>query len=168
MMAVGFSVYVRRYLIDPEALRAALKCPVLLWEAGASEPRPDQEWMGTETGSARQRPRAGDPVVFEVKKGVEKSNPFTLGITVGRIDSNDLVVEDPSVSRFHAYFRLEKTGEWWLVDADSRNGTSVAGQKLPKTGRAQVTTGTKVRFGEVEMIFLDADALLARCKAAMS
>ncbi len=49
--------------------------------------------------------------------------------TIGRKEDNDIVLEDPRASRYHA--RVEFTGtEYRIVDLDSRNGTFLANTKL--------------------------------------
>src|SRR5689334_10029496 len=42
----------------------------------------------------------GEPIVFPVVKNQE--NAFGRGITVGRTGNNDVVLDDGTVSRFHA------------------------------------------------------------------
>lgn len=54
-------------------------------------------------------------------------------VTLGRLASNDLCIEHPSVSKVHAF--LSRTGPAGLMvfrDAGSRFGTSVNGQPLEK------------------------------------
>jgi len=77
-----------------------------------------------------------------------------------RVDSADAVVgRDPSaaivmegeaaavVSGRHARFFL-KDGDWWLQDMGSRNGTFVAGDRLPANGGShRVAVGDEIRFG---------------------
>ena len=56
-------------------------------------------------------------MLFELKKVPGKANAFAMGVTVGRIDTNDVVLDDASVSRFHAYFQKDaRTGETLAMD----------------------------------------------------
>jgi hypothetical protein len=91
-------------------------------------------------------------------------------ITVGRTTNNDVVVEDPQVSKFHAFFR-SVDGGLELSDAGSRNGTWIDGNRLlPKaswtstsvTPGRSIRSGAEIRFGDFELVFLDAGALWDR------
>lgn len=165
-MGVGFSAYVRRFLSDRNAVLAELTNPVLLWEA-APDGKLEEPWLGTETGAALQRPRRGEPVVFELKKA-DKTNAFAMGVTVGRIDSNDIPIEDHSVSRFHAYFQKEpRSGDWFLVDAESKNGTWAGPLKLEANAKARLADRTKVRFGDIELEFLMPASIVERFEKAL-
>lgn len=50
-------------------------------------------------------------------------------IHLGRGLDNDIILEDPSISRNHAELR-HKHGAWQIVDMQSGNGTFVGGQKI--------------------------------------
>ena len=50
-------------------------------------------------------------------------------IKIGRADSNDIVTDDPSVSRLHAVIILNGT-DWHIVDLNSTNGTFVNGARI--------------------------------------
>jgi hypothetical protein len=159
---IGFSYYCRRYLTEAELLRKTIDSPLLLWELPMTA-HGEEAWMGTASGAPMKEPRAGEPVLFELKKVQGKANAFAMGVTIGRIDTNDVVIDDASVSRFHAYFQKDlRSGNWDLVDAESKNGTWVGPLKLSPNQRARVVDETKVRFGDVELIFLTVDALFAR------
>ncbi len=91
--------------------------------------------------------------MLEVAKSQNKANAFAMGITIGRTDTNDIPVDDESVSRFHAW--LSKSPEGWkLVDAESRNGTWVGALKLAPNKAQIIQSGARLRFGEVEVLFL--------------
>jgi hypothetical protein len=161
---IGFSHYCRRYLTEAELLRKSIDAPLLFWAHPDHMPI-DEVWAGTVSGHVMKEPRAGEPVVFELKKMPGKANAFAMGVTVGRIDTNDVVVDDASVSRFHAYFQKDvRSGDWNLVDAESKNGTWAGPLKLGPNERGRVTDGTKVRFGDVEMTFLTVEGLFAKIR----
>jgi pSer/pThr/pTyr-binding forkhead associated (FHA) protein len=45
-------------------------------------------------------------------------------LRIGRRDGNDLILRnDTFASRDHATLRLDRDGQWWLNDGNSRNGT---------------------------------------------
>jgi pSer/pThr/pTyr-binding forkhead associated (FHA) protein len=58
---------------------------------------------------------------FEISKSV---------ITVGRGQTNDIVLQDTKVSRSHAQFEFNDQGEVKLVDAGSTNGVRVNGNRV--------------------------------------
>lgn len=91
--------------------------------------------------------------MFEVRNG-----PLNVGqplITVGRNPYSDLLIEDSSVSRFHAYFvRDGRSGQWKLVDMASKYGTFVGQQKLTPHQADLVNDGDVVGFGSVNLTFL--------------
>jgi hypothetical protein len=101
-------------------------------------------------------------------------SPYPSMITVGRTRNNDIVLPDESVSKFHAFFREPEasgipgaapTGNgaaMLLQDAGSRNGTLFNGAPVPSQrhcGPVVVSMGGQVRFGLVELTFLDAEGL---------
>lgn len=53
-----------------------------------------------------------------------------MEIRIGRLINNDIVIQDPNVSRFHCTVRLNKDGSMILRDKDSLNGVFVNGNKV--------------------------------------
>jgi ABC-type multidrug transport system ATPase subunit len=72
--------------------------------------------------------------VLRVRTPDDNSRDFTLTeptYTLGRSPENDIVINDPAVSRFHA--RLEKRdSSYEIVDLDSTNGLSLNGSKFDR------------------------------------
>ncbi|MGW3568275.1 FHA domain-containing protein [Streptomyces sp. NPDC000941] len=60
--------------------------------------------------------------------------PLVLGqrLRIGRAQDNELVVEGPHVSRYHAEFRPLPGGRFEIVDLGSHNGTYVNGQPVDR------------------------------------
>ncbi len=146
------SEMVQRIRRDPTSLEA-ISCPVLVWSAPASA-NDSEHWERTR-GHNVAKPIAGDPRVFRVEKGAKANNAFAFGITVGRVDTNDLVLEDDSISRFHAFLKLDERNQMWmLTDAESKNGTWVDGKRLEKNQRIALRDNVSVKFGDAEMRFL--------------
>lgn len=89
-------------------------------------------------------------------------SPFPNFVSVGRTDNNDIVINDVSITKFHAFFRLGDDGGCWLQDAGSRNGTFVDDEKVAARGHGEpvlVSNGARVRFGGVSLTFLTAEAV---------
>jgi hypothetical protein len=113
-------------------------------------------------GNAAAAAADGDlPLVLPIRK---RQSAFPSMITVGRTDNNDLPLPDITVSRFHAFFRhtpaVAGAGDRLeLGDAGSRNGTWLAGRRLPGKGALQsITPGDPLRFGNLSFLVLDAGA----------
>jgi pSer/pThr/pTyr-binding forkhead associated (FHA) protein len=66
---------------------------------------------------------------------------------VGRAMDNELVLDDPSLSRKHARMRRVGPNRIELEDLGSSNGTFVNGRKL--SGKATAGPGDTVRFGDL-------------------
>jgi len=127
--------------------------PVLVWEPAESTTSKPLDL--TTVGLRFTRPGQGFSLVFELRKGTpQEANPFTMGITVGRAETNDISIDDASVSRFHAYFREQGPGQWFLVDAESKNGTWAGPLKLSANQPVAVMDGMQVRVGDVRMKFM--------------
>lgn len=155
-MSESLTALLIRFRRDPNG-RATQKCPVLVWAAPALSA--GEHWEKTR-GLSSQGPVAGDPRIFQVEKNPKASNTFPFGVTLGRVDSNDLVLDDTSVSRFHAYLQ-QLQGAWVVTDAESRNGTSVDGVKLTPNQTVPVHDGSMIRFGDAELKFMLPASFLA-------
>ena len=97
-------------------------------------------------------------LVHPVMRRPGSEHPF---VSIGRVDKNDVLLADESVSKFHAYVK-EGNGHFWLQDARSRNGTMLDGAAVPGRGLGDplaLKTGQSVRFGGVDATVLDASAL---------
>ncbi len=84
----------------------------------------------------------GTHEVFEISKPAVK---------LGRGDTNDLVLADGSVSRFHAEVKRNEQGLVSIVDKGSTNGVIVDGKKI--TCETFLSDGTQVKIGVFAMKF---------------
>lgn len=71
---------------------------------------------------------------------------FAGKITVGRSKNNDVMVDEPRVSKLHAYITAAGA-TYTLIDAESSNGTFHNGARLPPLGRAPLANRDQVGFG---------------------
>jgi ABC transport system ATP-binding/permease protein len=78
-------------------------------------------------------------------------------LAIGRDPGNDVVLDDPNVSRFHAEVG-PGVGGTELIDLGSRNGTRVNGELVPRTVLA---TGSEIGIGPFRLTF-DGSNLVAR------
>ena len=89
---------------------------------------PHRGAMGLQLGWLRKRPGA---------------NAFAMMVTLGRAKNNDLIVDAPAISKFHAYVQANPEGGLVLVDAGSTYGTTVNGEPLAaRTDRVRLKAGT--------------------------
>jgi FHA domain len=71
-------------------------------------------------------------------------------MTVGTLESNDVVVDADGVSRVHAV--LERFGDAWCVrDLGSRNGTFVNGGRI--LGERALHSGDEILLGRLRLLF---------------
>jgi len=71
-------------------------------------------------------------------------------ITIGRSNTNDIILPDPSVSRQHAELRSDGRGRYFLIDLDSTNGTYVRdGGAWVRIRQGFVAADERVQFGEL-------------------
>jgi hypothetical protein len=69
---------------------------------------------------------------------------------IGRNAANALIIDDLSVSNFHAALMLSPDGNLFLADRGSSNGTYVNGATLEEGGRSVVRNGDRLKFGDIE------------------
>ena len=77
---------------------------------------------------------------------------FDLGapvIGIGRASDNDVIVDDPMVSRHHCQLKLQH-GAYSFTDLGSRNGSTVNGQPVSQVA---LGPGDVIRIGDTEIEF---------------
>jgi len=92
-----------------------------------------------------------------LEPGVQAARFDGRRLTMGRDHSNDVHLEAPSISRFHAEI-VATDGVVELRDLGSRNGTRVDGELV---SRAAVRAGSEIGIGPFRLIF-DGSAFLQR------
>ena len=88
-----------------------------------------------------------------VKRGPNAGSRFLLDselTTAGRHPDSDIFLDDVTVSRRHAEFRLE-SGEFQVVDVGSLNGTYVNREPVDS---AVLANGDEVQIGKFRLVFL--------------
>ena len=137
---------------------------LLLSAADLSTPRPTitEVRLDDERAPARMESTANLSLVVYPLRRTHRSASHL--ITLGRAPDNDVVVPDVSISRFHAFVKQDANGRWLMQDAGSTNGTTVNGSSVPRQGHgpaAELSPGDDVRLGQVELTFLDSEALVS-------
>jgi hypothetical protein len=103
-----------------------------------------------------------EPFILPVRK-VATAVPSS--VTLGRANSNDVIIRDSFISKVQAFFRSSE-GRWEVSDAGSRNGTWVASKRLDGKGEAvPIGNGDILTFGRVAFFFLSAGGLWDRLRS---
>src|SRR5271167_4951544 len=88
-----------------------------------------------------------------VKRGPNAGSRFRLDqpvTTAGRHPGSDIFLDDVTVSRRHAEFRLEN-GEFWVVDIGSLNGPYL--NRKPVQSEV-LANGDEIQIGKFRLVFL--------------
>jgi hypothetical protein len=115
-------------------------------------PIPDATSVYARPGHAVPEPTAATRAHLVVQTDGAPPARFDLGgavIAVGRASDNDVILDDPQVSRHHCQLKLQH-GAYGFVDLQSRNGSRVNGQPVNEIALAD---GDRVRIGNTSIEF---------------
>ena len=79
-----------------------------------------------------------------------KKIPLVSEIKIGRDTSNDIVLDDKLVSRYHAVLQKIKA-DYFIKDLNSSNGTFVNNQKVPKNKYVKLKSNDVLRIGKTDL-----------------
>jgi hypothetical protein len=89
-------------------------------------------------------------------------------VTIGRSRRCDVRIDNDSVSKVHASVVFDRSsGEYYLVDENSRNGTCINGEPLTPGVPAPVWSGAYVSYGDAVFVFIDPPTLRKLSKLAV-
>lgn len=129
------------------ALREALGPYVLV---GAAHDAVDEGGWSFAThvvGAREETPSRPFDLDASIVHGLRKRGSTFAGvILVGRSSSNDVCIDDTTISKLHARVRIDAEC-FWVEDAGSRNGTFVDGERI--RSESAVYPGDTIRFGNV-------------------
>jgi pSer/pThr/pTyr-binding forkhead associated (FHA) protein len=94
--------------------------------------------------------------LFSTSAGPKSTKLLFTGnrrLSVGRTGTNDLVIDDHSVSKIHASLFLNPESGLMVADTGSTNGTFVNGERISYGKAYAVADGAIARFGEVDVVF---------------
>lgn len=169
-MSEPLSAHVSRYLRNREVFERNLPPALLVFTPATEEASGgdgEEYRLKTVTNAGAPTLGASGPMVFPVLKS--RTNAFGRGITVGRTGNNDVVLDDGSVSRFHAWFsREEGPAGFLLTDAGSKNGSWAGGVRLVPRRAVPVADGARLRFGQVEVSFYTASGFVRMLAVRMA
>jgi hypothetical protein len=153
-VSTSFAELINAWLKDPAGTKAKWNGPVLV-QRMTTDGSDTDDWAPTRAAFVMSRPEATEARVHLIAKAPGKANAFPMGVTIGRVPGNDIELDHASVSRFHAWLQQdERTKVWALTDAESKNGTWVAGAEMGARQRVPLTDHTEIRLGNVYLTFL--------------
>ncbi len=109
-------------------------------------------WV-TASASAGESPAPGSALLI-VKRGPNAGSRLALDKAVtsaGRHPDSDIFLDDVTVSRRHAEFRITENGDVKIVDVGSLNGTYV---NRATVDSATLADGDEVQLGKFRLVFL--------------
>lgn len=96
-----------------------------------------------------------DRLVWEVLPS--PGSMFPGRVHIGRTARSDIQIPHHTISRLHCYFdRDDDSGQYFLTDNGSRNGTRVGERRLLPSQRVKVDVGTFITVGPIQLVFADA------------
>lgn len=131
----------------------------LVWEAGPWRP-PSRRRETLRTEEVRFAATAREPIAL-----VLEPRPDGAPVRVGRGADNDLVIDDPTLSRVHLALERDGSARWRVSDLGSTNGTRLGGVRV---GREPVPLPVAVvlEAGAARLTYCDAPALFLRLRGA--
>ncbi|MCB9787601.1 MAG: FHA domain-containing protein [Deltaproteobacteria bacterium] len=109
--------------------------------------QPEPEMMASRPMSA--------PRFVELRRDPRRASPWLI---IGRSHEADILINDFTISGRHAAFMVHpQTGDFFLQDGGSTNGTTVRDRPLERGVSSQVLSGDRISFGRIVFVLLDPD-----------
>jgi hypothetical protein len=130
----------------------------IVWEPGVwRPPRVD----GTTMSAARlATPAPSDGEALSMALVPRKNTPGQL--TLGRAPTNDLEINDATLSQLHLLFMEGERGHWTVRDAGSKNGSWLEGVQLRAGQPATLEDGARVQAAQVCLTYYRPAGLMRR------
>jgi pSer/pThr/pTyr-binding forkhead associated (FHA) protein len=90
------------------------------------------------------------PFLVQAGPGSHKEYQIGNGLTLGRLPSNTIPLEDPQASRNHAQI-LWRNGQAVVRDLNSANGTVVNGERI--AGERPLRSGDSITIGDTTFLY---------------
>jgi hypothetical protein len=103
------------------------------------------------TPSGGDKPEGEIMAALDLSVGDEQETFFLTKRTVriGRLENNDIIIPDPSLSRHHVEIK-QSEGKFHLYDLGSTNGTFLNGRRVSE---ASLKNGDSISVGKVDLKF---------------
>ena len=120
----------------------------------------DQTFLFEQEGDASSSPNAIKKIMhmLHMKRDLAEENDV---YTIGRVDRNDIVLVDYTISKAHAKIFLREDG-YYLIDNKSKNGTSLNGTPLIPHREYDIKEKDIVIFGRIGFVFIRPISLFIR------
>jgi hypothetical protein len=105
--------------------------------------------METDDLDARAEDEAPPGRPFLILEGVRHVNLVAPNVAIGRALDNDVIIEDPRVSRHHAQLR-RRYGRYVLYDMGSSSGTQINGYPVEE---CVLHSGDVISFAGVDVVY---------------
>lgn len=127
-------------------------------ELNVTVPSIDLEAARVALAKASNSEQSGDTYLsrFKIKNiAREKKLEFLQNrrLSVGRTGSNNLILDDVSVSKIHASLVADTEGNLSVADTGSTNGTFINDERIAYGKAVKLVEGDRVKFGSVEVVF---------------
>lgn len=90
---------------------------------------------------------ADEALVWARVPAAEKLSAYKAVYNIGSNFRNEIILNSPAVSRFHASLRIGKDGKAYIRDNGSRNGTMVNGIKIAPNKDIRIKKGDNILCG---------------------
>jgi hypothetical protein len=135
----------------------------LVWEAGTwTAPAAAKETIHLTHRELQAKLRQADALSFGLR-----ANGAGGQITIGRNSSNDIVINDATVSRHHAVLKAGPQAAAWMLEVvpGVKAATKVANLEVKAGAPALLRNGTQVKLGDAVLTFYDLPGLMERLRA---
>ncbi|MCK5688311.1 FHA domain-containing protein [Myxococcota bacterium] len=120
-----------------------------------------EQWSIEELRAGISSGAASAPVAVEEKMVLPiiktANSPWKDRFYLGRARNNDMTLPDPSISKLHAYFSVDKKGRFTLTDMNSANGSLISGKKIPSDKAQRLKPLDALQFGNVKCVYHSAE-----------
>src|SRR5690349_14994873 len=106
--------------------------------------------MPTRSGVRAAADLAHMAILIVEHNGTVEGASLSGRVLIGRRGSNHVVVDDPAVSRIHAWIDTAND-DFTLTDAGSRSGTFVNGERVE--AKVALSHGDRITVGPASLIF---------------
>jgi pSer/pThr/pTyr-binding forkhead associated (FHA) protein len=104
-----------------------------------------------------------DTEVHSVQKSAKNNLP---AVTIGRADLNDIVIDDASISRCHAWIVHPSDQPFAIIDGGSKNGVRLNWTPIDKLTAVTLKPGDRVSFGALQARFVSREEMLMLAQQA--
>jgi hypothetical protein len=98
-----------------------------------------------------------EAMVYPVRKS--SRGPYVQRFSVGRARNSDISLDQPHISKFHAYFTQEGAGDrYFLTDPGSKNGVMINETRLEVNRPYPLGREERIAFGPYGFLYLSPPA----------